>query len=87
MLTVEAANSQDEGEQGEDAALPVVVESHDEDDVLDTDDQDERPDDERQHAVHGGDVESEAVLRLEALAERVERACADVAVDDAERRQ
>ncbi len=62
VLTVEAANSQNEGEQSENAAFSMVVESHDEHDVLDTDDQEERPDDERQHAVHGSDVEAEAVL-------------------------
>src|SRR6185312_5863239 len=55
------------------------------DDVLDRDDEDEQPDDERLHAVDVFHRRSETALRHEALLQRVERARADVAVDDAER--
>ena len=71
--------------QRQDAALAAVVGAQDEDAVLDRDDEDQRPEDERQHAEdvlgRGGD----GVRAVEALAHRVERAGADVAVDDAER--
>ena len=41
----------DQRQQREDSALTVVVRSHDEDDVLDADDDYQRPDDQRQNAV------------------------------------
>ena len=78
----------DEREQREDSALAAVVGSHDEDDVLDRDDEAEEPDDQRQDAVDVGRRRRDRMLlRGEALLKRVQRARADVAVDDAERGQ
>ena len=71
--------------QREDAALAVVVGAHDEREVLDRDDQHQRPEDERQDAEHVRLGRRDRVRSEEALAHRVERAGADVAVDDAER--
>ena len=75
-------------QQREDAALAVVVGPHDEDQVLDRDDDDQRPEDQRQHAEDVGRASTAMRVRaVEALAQRVQRAGADVAVDDAERRE
>ena len=66
--------------QGQDAALAAVVGAHDEQDVLDRDDQHQRPEDQRQQAEDlplGGGV---AVQQVEAGLEGVERAGADVAI-------
>ena len=49
------------------------------------DDQRQRPEDQRQHAEHVVARRRDAVRAVETLAQRVERARADVAVDDAER--
>ena len=49
------------------------------------DDDDQRPEDQRQHAEHVRLEQRDVVARLERLAHRVQRARADVAVDDAER--
>ncbi len=69
--------------QGEDAALAVVVGAHDQGQVLDRDDDHERPEGDRRHAecVRLGDGE---VLVLEGFAEGVEGAGADVAEHHAE---
>ena len=73
--------------EGEDTTLAVVVGPHDKQHVLDGDDQHERPEDQGQdaqdfHGVHGrraiGCEMGEAGLQ------RIERACADIAVDDPE---
>src|SRR5262245_59221257 len=79
---------ENERHQRENAALAAVVRTHDEDDVLHRDDEHEHPHDERQHAedVLGRGRQRE-FFRGEALLQRVERARADVAVDDAERSQ
>ena len=77
----------DQREQREDPALAPVIQAHDEDNVLHADDQDERPDDEREHPIHRRDRGPEPVVGGEALLERVEGARADVAVDDAESRE
>src|SRR2546428_13059533 len=44
----------DQREKREDAALASIVEAHDEGDVLHADDEDQRPHDQREDAVHGG---------------------------------
>ena len=77
----------DEREQRQDAARAFVVGSHDEREVLDDDDHHQRPEDERQNPEHvgRGDRDVVRILRAEALLECVERARADVAVDDADR--
>src|SRR5271165_4551940 len=73
------------GEQREDAALALVVGTHDQEDVFDGDDDDQCPESHRQNAKHVFRVESKAVLRVEALTEGVNRACPDIAEHDAER--
>src|ERR1700681_1228101 len=74
-----------ECQQRENSAFAVVVRPHDEDDVLDADDDYQRPDDQRENAIDVVGRRSDAVLQLEALAQRVQRTGTDVAVDDAER--
>jgi hypothetical protein len=74
----------EQGRQGQDAALAVIVGTHHDDDVLERDDEQQRVDDERQHAQHVLLRRRHRVRAEEALAHRVERARADVAVDDAE---
>ena len=73
--------------QGQHTALALVVGAHHQRDVLDRDDEEERVDDERQHAEHVVVGGRHGVRAEETLAQRVQRAGADVAVDDAERRQ
>ena len=63
----------------------MVVGAHDEGQVLDDDDDQERPEDEREDAEDVGVGRVQAVLAGEALLDRVEGRRADVAVDDAER--
>jgi hypothetical protein len=67
--------------QGEDAALTVIVGAHHEHQVLDRDDDDEGPEHNRRHAVGIGAADLELGV-LERFPERVQRARADVAVDD-----
>ena len=64
---------------------PLVVRAHDEGEVLDGDDHVSDQNDERQDAEDVVAAWRHAVRPGEALLERVERAGADVAVDDAER--
>ena len=78
---------EDEREQREDATLAAIVGAHDEDDVLDADDEDQRPDDEREDAVDVGRNRSQSMLYLEALAQRIQGAGADVSVDNAQREE
>jgi hypothetical protein len=54
-------------------------------DVFDRDDDDERVDDQRQHAEDVLRRDRKRVRPIEADTNRIERAGADVAVDDAER--
>ncbi len=67
------------------AALPVVVGIEQQQHVLDRDHHNQRPQDEREHAQHrlAGD-RSGLDRRRHCLAERIERAGADVAIDDAD---
>jgi hypothetical protein len=67
------------------AAFALVVRAQDVEQVLDRDDQHQRPDHQRQHAVDVVRGRRHAVRRVEALAERVKRARPDVAVDDTQR--
>ena len=73
--------------QGQHAALAAIVGAHHHDDVFQGDDDDQRPGDQRQDAQHVVMRRAEAGEFAEALLDRVERAGADVAEDDAERRQ
>ena len=71
----------------EDPALAAVVGAHDEREVLERDDEGQRPEHEREHAEDVLVRGRHAVRPGEALLQRVERARPDVAVDDAERPQ
>ena len=71
--------------QGEDAAFALVVRAHHDRDVLDRDDEQQRIDDQRQDAEHVLVRRRHGMRAEEAFAHRVERARADVAVDDADR--
>ena len=73
--------------QGQHAALAAVVRAHHHDDIFQGDDDDQHPGDQRQDAQHVVVRRAEAREIAEALLDRVERAGADVAEDDAERRQ
>jgi hypothetical protein len=71
--------------QCHDAAFALVVRAHDEGDVLDRHDDHQRPEHQRQDAEHVGRVDRHRMVRAaEDFLERVKRARADVAVDDAE---
>ncbi len=70
-----------EREEREDPALASVVGPHDEREVLDRHDHRERPEDERQDAEQILLGRRDAVLRVDALLDRVERARPDVAED------
>jgi hypothetical protein len=67
------------------AALALVVGPHDEDDVLERDHNDQRPDEQGYNADHL-DTRRDAVLRrvVERFLQRVERAGADIAIDHAD---
>ena len=71
--------------QRQDAAFALVVRPHHDGDVLDGDDEEQRIDDQRQHAedvLVGG---RDGMRPEEAFPHRIERAGADVAVNDADR--
>jgi hypothetical protein len=72
-------------EESEDASFPAIVGAQDEDQILDADDENERPYDERQNSIDILGDRGESVFRLEALLKRVKRTRADIAVYDAER--
>ncbi len=74
-----------ECQEGENAALTLVVGSHDDRDVLDRDDDDQRVQDERQHAEDVVVRRRHGMRAEETLANRVEGARPDVAVDDTNR--
>ncbi len=69
--------------EGEDPTLTLVVGTHHEREVLDRDDDDQRPEHDGRHAERRRLVDRELRM-VERLAERVDRAGPDVAVDDAE---
>ena len=73
--------------QREDAAFALIVGAHHDGDVLDRDHQQQRIDDQRQHTQHVLLRGRDGVRSEEALAQRVQRTGADVAVDDADRCQ
>ena len=73
----------EQGHQRQYAAFTVVIDAHRERDVFDRHDDDQRPDEQRQHAEHN--VLAGAAGDIEDSLERVERARADVAENDAER--
>ena len=71
----------DQRDQGEHAAFAIVVHAQDQDDVLQRDDDEEAPEDQREDAEHRVDVGRTAGGDRR-LAKRVERARSDVAVHD-----
>lgn len=75
----------DQRQQREAATFPAIVGAHRDEHVLDRYHQDQRPDEHRQHAEHVERVERQLVMADEAFAERIERACPDIAEDDAGR--
>ena len=75
---------QDQRDEREDASFAAVVGTHDEHEILDAHDGDQRPEDQRENSVDVRLVSLESVLWLEALAYCVQRTGADVAVDDAQ---
>lgn len=81
------ASLENQRDEGQNSALTAVVRAHDEDDVLDRDDADEGPQNQRQNAVDVRLVGEQPVVRVEALAEGVKGTGPDVAVDDAEREE
>ena len=84
--TAPSVAGRDQRGQREDAALALVVGAHHDHDVLDRDHQHEGVDDERQDAKDVLVRRRHGVRAEEALAHRVEGTGADVAVDDAKRR-
>ena len=70
--------------QREDAALATVVGAHHQQHVLHGDDQHERPEHQREDALHLESRDAVFPEMRETGSERVERAGADVAIDDAE---
>src|SRR5207247_10566336 len=74
-----------ERHEREGAALAVVIGAQQDDDVLQRDDKQKRPQDERQHAEHSlAASEARGLGRDDCFVEGVERACAEVTVDDAD---
>ncbi len=69
---------QQNGDECDDPALPVIVRPHDEDQVLERDDPDERPEDQREYAQHVLVADRNSVLAPETDADRVERTGSDV---------
>ena len=75
-------------QQRERATLAAVVRPQHQHDVLEGDDQDQRPEQQRDDPDHLALTQNAVTRRLvERLAQGIERACADVAVDDTHRAQ
>ena len=74
-------------QQREDPALALVVGPQNVDQVLDGHDQDQSPDDQGEHPEHIGGTHWCAVTGCEAFFEGIDRARADVSIDDAQRGQ
>jgi hypothetical protein len=74
-----------ERHQCENPALAAIVGLHDKRYVLDRHDNYQRPENQREDAVNVFRRSREAVLGLEAFAQRVQRTRSDVTVNDAER--
>ena len=83
---VARGGSQDQCEQGHDAALAAIVRAHHEHHVLQRHDDDQRPGNQRQHAEHVVVIGRDRMAAVERLAHRVQRAGADVAEHHADRR-
>ena len=75
----------DQGEQGQAAALALVVGAHDDEDVFQRHDDHHRPEDQAQHAVDVQRIGIDRVMAGKGLAEGVDRRGADIAEHDADR--
>ena len=71
--------------QREDASLALIVGLDDDEVILDGDDDDKRPEDERQDAEHVARGDGDRVLSVEGFAQRVQGTGADVAIHHAQR--
>ena len=80
----DAPQRRGQGSQREDAAFAVVVGAQDKGHVFERDHDEQRPEDEREHAEHVVRRGLDGVVAGEALAQRIERRRADVAVDHAQ---
>ncbi len=76
----------EQGHQRDDAAFAVIVDAHGKIDVFDAGDDEEGPQDQRQRAEDRGGVRLGA-RQVQNGFQRIEGARADIAEDDAERRQ
>ena len=76
--------ARDERGERHDAAFAIVVGAHDQRDVLERDDDRDRPEHDRENAVDVLFGQREAVRPGEALAQRIQRTRADVAENDAD---
>ena len=83
LLFAEVAR--DQREQRERAAFALVVGAHRDEAHIQRDDQHQRPEDQAEHAEDVQAVDGQRMRADEALLHRVERRCADIAVDDADR--
>ena len=76
----------DQHDEREDSAFAAVVGPHQEDDVFQRDDEDQRPDQQRGNAQHGGaQVTAGGHHGMQRFAHGIERAGSDVAEDHADR--
>src|SRR5437773_424472 len=87
-LVVHAALlAQEQCEKRQNSALAAVIRPQNEDDVFDTDDQDQSPQEQREDSINALLGRLQPVRAAEALAEGIQRAGSDVAVNDSQRRQ
>jgi hypothetical protein len=84
MMPRSADRARGERHQRQRTALPVVVGAQEDQHVFQRDDDDQRPQDEREHAEHGvpRKLAAAAGSGYRRFAQGVERARADVAIDD-----
>ncbi len=75
----------DQGHERQDAAFALVVGAHDEDQVLDRDDERQRVENQRQHAEYVVVCRRDAMRAMKAFLQGIEHARADVAIDDSQR--
>lgn len=68
-----------ERHQGQNTAFSFIVGAQDEDDVFHRDDKEQCPYNEREDTEHIGLVHGHAVVGIKTFAQRIERACANVA--------
>jgi hypothetical protein len=72
-------------QQGEGAALPLIVGAHRNEHIFRRHDQHQRPEDEAEHAENVQRIDRQRMRADEAFLHRVKRRGADIAVNDADR--